>query len=309
MVCSITRGPANPINAPGSAIFKSPSIAKLAVTPPVVGSVSTEIYGNFSASNRASAADTFASCIRLIVPSIIRAPPEQDTTISGCLVSIAISIARVTFSPTTAPIEPPINPNSIEQQTTGLPFSCPSAVITASFIPNFFCASLILFAYGLVSTNFSGSVETIPASCSVQRPSSSNSSRCFEFILKWNWHFGHTSRFSSRSFRNTIARQDSHFIHSPSVRTRRSSGGVGWSIGFFSLLNHAIAIQNFPRANSSLLPRPRSAHSQCATFNPILSSQHTSQIRNPLPVLRNPILSHSQPTANPSFRAKRGIPL
>jgi hypothetical protein len=28
---------------PGSAIFKSPSIAKLAVTPPVVGSVSTQM--------------------------------------------------------------------------------------------------------------------------------------------------------------------------------------------------------------------------------------------------------------------------
>ena len=39
MVCSMTRGPANPIRAPGSAMFKSPNIAKLAVTPPVVGSV------------------------------------------------------------------------------------------------------------------------------------------------------------------------------------------------------------------------------------------------------------------------------
>ena len=32
-------------NAPGSAIFKSPSMAKLAVTPPVVGSVRTLMYG------------------------------------------------------------------------------------------------------------------------------------------------------------------------------------------------------------------------------------------------------------------------
>jgi hypothetical protein len=43
MVCSITRGPAKPISAPGSAIFRSPSMAKLAVTPPVVGSVSTQM--------------------------------------------------------------------------------------------------------------------------------------------------------------------------------------------------------------------------------------------------------------------------
>ena len=43
MVCSMTRGPANPISALGSAMFRSPSIAKLAVTPPVVGSVRIEM--------------------------------------------------------------------------------------------------------------------------------------------------------------------------------------------------------------------------------------------------------------------------
>ena len=43
MVCSMTRGPAKPISAFGSATLTSPSIAKLAVTPPVVGSVSTEM--------------------------------------------------------------------------------------------------------------------------------------------------------------------------------------------------------------------------------------------------------------------------
>ena len=36
MVDSITRGPANPIRARGSAIFRSPSIARLADTPPVI---------------------------------------------------------------------------------------------------------------------------------------------------------------------------------------------------------------------------------------------------------------------------------
>ncbi len=41
IVCSMTRGPAKPIWAFGSAMLRSPSIAKLAVTPPVVGSVST----------------------------------------------------------------------------------------------------------------------------------------------------------------------------------------------------------------------------------------------------------------------------
>ena len=44
IVCSITLGPAKPINAFGSAKIISPRLAKLAVTPPVVGSVRTEIY-------------------------------------------------------------------------------------------------------------------------------------------------------------------------------------------------------------------------------------------------------------------------
>src|SRR5438309_1023672 len=37
MVCSMTRRPANPISAPGSAMMISPWNAKLAATPPVVG--------------------------------------------------------------------------------------------------------------------------------------------------------------------------------------------------------------------------------------------------------------------------------
>src|SRR3970282_1955594 len=42
-VCSMTRGPANPISDPGSAILTSPSMPRLADTPPMVGSVSTEM--------------------------------------------------------------------------------------------------------------------------------------------------------------------------------------------------------------------------------------------------------------------------
>src|SRR5690606_23125022 len=44
-VCSITRGPAKPISASGSAMLMSPSIASEAETPPVVGWVMTEMYG------------------------------------------------------------------------------------------------------------------------------------------------------------------------------------------------------------------------------------------------------------------------
>jgi len=43
MVCSMTRGPAKPISALGSARMTSPSQAKLAATPPVVGWSITEM--------------------------------------------------------------------------------------------------------------------------------------------------------------------------------------------------------------------------------------------------------------------------
>src|SRR5260370_4843615 len=78
------------------------------------------------------------------------------------------------------------------------------------------------------------------ASCWVHWPSSSSSRRLVAFNLKWNWHFGQTFQLASRSFFQTMARQASHLIHSPSVLSRRSSGGVAWSIGFFSRLNQAI---------------------------------------------------------------------
>jgi hypothetical protein len=43
MVCLMTRGPANPMTAPGSARMMSPCIAKDAVVPPVVGLVQIEM--------------------------------------------------------------------------------------------------------------------------------------------------------------------------------------------------------------------------------------------------------------------------
>ena len=43
IVALIVRGPAKPISALGSAKMTSPSEAKLAATPPIVGLVSTEM--------------------------------------------------------------------------------------------------------------------------------------------------------------------------------------------------------------------------------------------------------------------------
>ena len=77
--------------------------------------------GTPAARSRSRAATVLASCIRASVPSCIRAPPDAETTISGTRSARACSAARVTFSPTTAPIEPPMNPKSMTQIATGRP--------------------------------------------------------------------------------------------------------------------------------------------------------------------------------------------
>ena len=114
----ITRGPAKPIKAPGSARIISPSMAKLAETPPIVGSVRIEIYGSLSFASLLRAADVLAICIRDRIPSCMRAPPEHERIIRGVLFIIALSIDLVIFSPTTTPMLPPINPNSKKQIST-----------------------------------------------------------------------------------------------------------------------------------------------------------------------------------------------
>ena len=58
-------------------------MAKLAVTPPVVGSVSTTMKGSPASFTSRVAMTVRGICIRLIAPSCIRAPPEAVNTISG----------------------------------------------------------------------------------------------------------------------------------------------------------------------------------------------------------------------------------
>ena len=101
IVCLITRGPAKPTRAPGSPKMISPSIAKLAVTPPVVGSVRIDTYNNPASECFFNAAEVFAICIREMIPSCILAPPEQQNMNTGSFSSVARSTALAIFSPTT----------------------------------------------------------------------------------------------------------------------------------------------------------------------------------------------------------------
>ncbi len=84
----MTRGPANPIRARGSATLRSPSIARLADTPPVVGSVMTEINGKPARARRASAALVLAICISDSSASCMRAPPVAEKHTKPALCSM-----------------------------------------------------------------------------------------------------------------------------------------------------------------------------------------------------------------------------
>ncbi len=73
--------------------------------------------------------------IRLFKENIEHAPPLLEMIIIGIFSSIALSIARAIFSPTTEPIEPPIKAKSMTAIDTFKPLIFPTAVLTASVKP------------------------------------------------------------------------------------------------------------------------------------------------------------------------------
>ena len=117
----MTRFPANPTNAPGSARIISPKKEKLALTPPVVGFVKTLINNPELLLYFAMAADVFAICIKAMGPSCIRAPPDVANIIIGIFFCSASSNAITIFSPTTIPILPIIKRLSITASITSIP--------------------------------------------------------------------------------------------------------------------------------------------------------------------------------------------
>src|SRR3982751_599080 len=73
-------------------------------------------------------AAAFAICISERTPSCILAPPDAEMMISGYLRSSASWPKRAIFSPTTEPIEPPMNAKSMIARHTGIPPSWPVKV-------------------------------------------------------------------------------------------------------------------------------------------------------------------------------------
>src|SRR2546430_1257024 len=125
MVCLITRGPANPITAPGSARITSPRIPYDADTPPVVGFVRIETKGIRAERSRAISTEVLAICISESTPSCMRAPPDAETMMRGTCFSAERRVRRAIFSPTTDPIEPPMKLKSITARSMGMPSRAP----------------------------------------------------------------------------------------------------------------------------------------------------------------------------------------
>ena len=107
-------------------------MAKLADTPPMVGSVRTEMKGSFSALSCVSTAQVFAICISESRPSCMRAPPLAVMHTNGSFCSTQTCTPRTKRSPTTEPIEPPRKRNSNTAATSGMALMLPCMTTSAS---------------------------------------------------------------------------------------------------------------------------------------------------------------------------------
>ncbi len=141
VVCWMTRGPVKYSRAPGSATQMSASVAKLATTPPVHGSARMVTNGDVASLIRSTAQLVLAICMRLRMPSCMRAPPEVHTATSGRSSPLASSALLQSFSPTTLPMLPPMNPKSITASTQGVLSMLAIPVTMASPRPVLACAS------------------------------------------------------------------------------------------------------------------------------------------------------------------------
>src|SRR5437867_10365382 len=93
------------------------------------------MYGSPAFPCNATAPLDLAICIKLRMPSYMRAPPDAETMTTGSFNSVAFSTQRVTFSPTTEPILAPRKPKSITDSETSCPLILHNPATTASFSP------------------------------------------------------------------------------------------------------------------------------------------------------------------------------
>ena len=73
--------------------------------------------------------------MRLNIPSCILAPPDAQTIRIGKFSNVALSIILVIFSPTTEPMDPPMNLKSIKANAKGIELTEQIPVTTPSLKP------------------------------------------------------------------------------------------------------------------------------------------------------------------------------
>jgi hypothetical protein len=130
----------------------------------------------------------------------MRAPPVELKTMAGIRRSYARSKTRATFSPTTEPIEPPMNSKAKLPIETALPSIAPTPETNASARPVFLAVLFSRSRYLLESTKPSGSWGTRSASSSSKLPGSSTISRRRRTgRASWWPHSGHTFQWRSHS--------------------------------------------------------------------------------------------------------------
>ena len=105
------------------------------MTPPVVGLVSTTTKGSPASRTICTATVVRGICIRLSMPSCMRAPPAAAKTTSGARWLTAVSAAFSSAFPTAMPIEPPIKAKSWPAAMTVRPKTRPSATSIVSCSP------------------------------------------------------------------------------------------------------------------------------------------------------------------------------
>ena len=205
----MTRGPAKATRAPGSASVTSPSMAKLAVTPPDVGAVSTHTYRPPASEKRLWAADTFAICMSDVVPSCMRAPPDTVKPTTGSPASPAFSKHRAIFSPTTDPMEPIMKSPLMTNKAHGRPSIVAWPQTTASFSPLF---SRYFSSFEAYPGKFRKSRERRSASHSTKLPASVVISMRRRAVRRMWWpQRGQTSRLVAMSSTSTMRWQLGHF--------------------------------------------------------------------------------------------------
>ena len=87
----------------------------------------------------------------------MRAPPVEVTQMNGTFCSMAVATPRTKRSPTTEPIDPPMNWNSKQATTTGNARIEPPMTTRASVSPVSSIASCRRSGYLRLSRNFSAS--------------------------------------------------------------------------------------------------------------------------------------------------------